>query len=97
MPKGRPGIPRTGNAISKVYETRRRARLRARFPALMKALGNLPPTPAELDRITLGEIGPAQGWLYPEEDDMRRLFPVFYAGGSTRGRCLDSERLEEES
>ena len=97
MPKGGPGIPRTGNAISKVYETRRRARLRARFPALMKALGNLPPTPAELDRITLGEIGPAQGWLYPEPNQDKRYTTVYHPRGATRGGSVYSEPLEEES
>jgi hypothetical protein len=41
-----------------------------RFPALQKMLGNLPPTPAEIEKIRLE--GPWVGFGYPLRDGQNR-------------------------
>ena len=42
----------------------------ARFASLQKMLGNLPPTPAELDRIRIK--GPWPGFGYPQKSSSKR-------------------------
>ena len=66
MPKGNPGKVKPGQRDKAIERTGREADLEtlaAVWPKLMRALDNLPPTPAEIMRVRLGP-GPPPGFRF---------------------------------
>tara|TARA_X000001382_G_scaffold101959_1_gene76671 strand:- start:635 stop:928 length:294 start_codon:yes stop_codon:yes gene_type:complete len=56
MPKGSPGQVKAGDTVNKIDRAGddiQREVAAKRFPLLMSALGNLPPTPGEIEKVRL--------------------------------------------
>jgi len=72
MPKGAPGKVKPGQREKSIERTKREGDLEALAAVwceLQFALSNLPPTPAELDRVRLGPDPPIGYSLLPKDRD----------------------------